>query len=363
MKAIILVGGYGTRLRPLTLFVPKPCVPFCNKPLIIHQIEYLAKAGVQTVILAVNYKPEEMERSLKPWESKLGVRILYSQEEEPLGTAGPIKLAEKLIKDNNNNSEPFFVLNSDVTAEFPFVDLLQFHKKHGREGTIMVTKVSEPSKYGVVLYNKETGKIDKFVEKPQVYVGNKINAGIYIFNQSILDRIELRPTSIENEIFPEMAKEGELYTMELKGYWMDVGQPKDFLSGMCLYLSSLANKDPTKLTSGPGFIGPVLVDSTAKIGNNCIIGPFVTIGPNCVIGDGVRLKRTTVLENAVIKSNSFVDNSIIGWSSSVGRWARMENVSVLGADVHIADMLFINGGKILPHKSIKENVPEPAILM
>eukprot|EP01120_Amphizonella_sp_Union-15-10_P000271 TRINITY_DN102_c0_g1_i1.p1 TRINITY_DN102_c0_g1~~TRINITY_DN102_c0_g1_i1.p1 ORF type:complete len:364 (-),score=46.10 TRINITY_DN102_c0_g1_i1:80-1171(-) len=363
MKALILVGGFGTRLRPLTLSIPKPCVQFCNKPLIIHQIEALAKVGVTSVILAVNYKPEAMESILKPWESQLGVEILYSQEEEPMGTAGPIKLAEKLIVKEGDSDNPFFVLNSDVIADFPFKDLLEFHKKHGKEGTIMVTTVSEPSKYGVVVYETNSGKIEKFVEKPTVYVGNKINAGIYIFNQSILNRIDLRPTSIENETFPAMAADSQLYCLELKGFWMDVGQPKDFLSGTCLYLNHLKTIQSEKLASGPGIIGPVLIDPTATIGNDCVIGPFVAIGSNCKIEDGVRLKRTTVLDGASIKRNAYVDNSIVGWNSSVGRWARLENVTVLGTDVTIADTLFVNGGMILPHKSIKTSVPEPTIIM
>lgn len=132
-----------------------------------------------------------MANALKPYEELLGVKIEYSHELDPLGTAGPIALAKELLlkSDSGRPTEPFFVLNSDITSEFPFSDLLAFHKQHGKEGTIMVTTVSEPSKYGVVVYDQNTGKIDRFVEKPQDYVGNKINAGIYIFNNTILNRI------------------------------------------------------------------------------------------------------------------------------------------------------------------------------
>eukprot|EP01125_Pyxidicula_operculata_P000511 TRINITY_DN10522_c0_g1_i1.p1 TRINITY_DN10522_c0_g1~~TRINITY_DN10522_c0_g1_i1.p1 ORF type:complete len:360 (+),score=56.66 TRINITY_DN10522_c0_g1_i1:30-1109(+) len=359
MKALILVGGFGTRLRPLTLTIPKPCVPFCNKEMVIHQIEALKKAGVDTVILAVNYKPEIMSAILKPWESKLGVKIVYSHEEEPLGTAGPLALARDIICESNND-EPFFVLNSDITSLFPFQELLAFHKAHGKEGTIMVTQVTEPSKYGVVVYDESTGRINRFVEKPQEYVGNKINAGIYIFNKSILNRIPLEPTSIESDVFPKMSSSGELYAMELKGFWMDVGQPKDYLAGMCKYLSNL---DSSLLASGPGINGPVLIDPTAKIGKDCSIGPYVVIGPNVTIGDGVRLKRTSVFESTVIQANSWIDSSIIGWESVVGKWVRMENVTVLGRDVKVGDELYINGALILDHKVIKETIPNPTIVM
>lgn len=358
MKALILVGGFGTRLRPLTLSVPKPIVEFSNKAMILHQIEALCKIGVSEVILAVNYRPQLMSSYLQPYESKLGIKISYSQETEPLGTAGPLALARDLLADG----EPFFVLNSDVICEFPFADLLAFHIAHGAEGTIMVTKVEEPSKYGVVVA-QEDGKILKFVEKPQVFVGNKINAGIYIFNPSILSRIEPKPTSIEKEIFPKMAQEGQLYCMYLEGFWMDVGQPKDFLAGMCLYLNSLKTKTPESLRTGPGFIPPVLVDPSAVIGEGCLIGPNVTIGPNCVVHEGVRLANTTLLEGTIIGANSWIKSSIVGWQSSIGKWVRMENTSVLGQDVHIVDELYINGGKILPHKTITASIPEPEIIM
>jgi len=335
-------------------------VEFANKAMILHQIEALAKVGVSEVVLAVNYRPRLMSKYLEVHEKKLGVKISYSEETEPLGTAGPLALARSILDDG----EPFFVLNSDVICEFPFEDLLAFHRGHGKEGTIMVTKVEEPSKYGVVVYDQQSGKIQQFVEKPQVYVGNRINAGIYIFNSEILKRIELKPTSIEKEIFPKMAEQNQLFALPLEGYWMDVGQPKDFLAGMALYLGSLKIKSPEFLSpAGPGIVSPVLIDPTAIIKEGCVIGPNVTIGPKCVINQGVRLRDTTILEGVTVGANSWIKNSIIGWQSSVGKWVRMENISVLGEDVHIADELYINGGKILPHKSISTSIPEPEIVM
>jgi len=359
MKALILVGGFGTRLRPLTLSVPKPIVQFANKSMVFHQLEALAAAGVDEVILAVNYQPQVMAEYMSKWEQQLGIKISYSQEEEPLGTAGPIALAREHLSDG----QPFFVLNSDIICPFPFAEMLQFHKNHGGEGTILVTEVKEPSKYGVIVSEPDSGRIQRFVEKPKEYVGNKINAGIYILSPSVLSRIEPRPTSIEKEIFPVMASERQLYAMTLDGFWMDVGQPKDFIAGLGLYLGWLDKKTAEKLRHGKGFKGPVLIDETAKIGNGCLIGPNVAIGPNVVIGDGVRLVDTVVLEGAIVRDNSFITNSIIGWKSTVGRWVRMENVSVLGEDVHIDDEVFLNGARVLPHKQISASVPEPTIIM
>lgn len=278
-------------------------------------------------------------------------------ETEPLGTAGPLKLAEKIL---GKDDTPFFVLNSDVICDYPFKDLADFHKAHGEEGTIMVTKVEEPSKYGVVVHKpNHESRIDRFVEKPVEFVGNRINAGIYIFNPEILGRIDLRPTSIEQETFPAMCKDGQLHSMDLEGFWMDVGQPKDFLSGTCLYLSSLTKKKSDKLVpSSEKYVygGNVLVDPSAKIGKNCRIGPNVTIGPNVVIGDGVRLQRSVLLSNCKVKDHAWVKSTIVGWNSTIGKWARLENVSVLGDDVTIGDEIYVNGGSVLPHKSIKANV-------
>lgn len=359
MRALILVGGYGTRLRPLTLSRPKPLVEFANKPILLHQIEALIDAGVKQVVLAVSYRAEEMERELVEEAKKLGVNLVFSHESEPLGTAGPLALAKNILE---ASPDPFFVLNSDIICDFPFKELIKFHLKHGKEGTIVVTKVEEPSKYGVVVY-KEDNCIQNFIEKPQEFVSNKINAGIYMLNPSVLRRIQLRPTSIEKEVFPEMAKDSDLYAFELQGFWMDIGQPKDFLTGMCLYLKSVHQKNMEKLHKGNGIVGNVLIHPTAKIGSDCQIGPNVTIGPGVVIEDGVCIKRCTILRDATIRSHAWLDSCIIGWRSTVGRWVRMEGITVLGEDVIVKDELYINGGQVLPHKSIATSVPEPQIIM
>jgi len=359
MKALILVGGFGTRLRPLTLSKPKPLVEFANKGIVLHQIEALAAVGCTEVVLAVNYRPDAIAGALKDVADKLHIKITYSQETEPLGTAGPLALAREHLIEGH---EPFFVLNSDVTCIFPFKSLLAYHKAHGGEGTIMTTKVEEPSKYGVVVSTPE-GQIQRFVEKPKEWVGNQINAGIYLFNKQILDRIQPKPTSIEKEIFPVMAAEGKLFSMVLPGFWMDVGQPKDFIYGLTLYLPHLLHEQPELFQKAEGIVHPVLIDPTAKIGPGCLIGPHVAIGPNCIIEEGVRLNNCAILEGATVKAHAWVSKSIVGWASTVGRWCRLQNTTVLGQDVHLSDELFFNGALILPHKSIAESAQEPRIIM
>lgn len=366
MKALILVGGYGTRLRPLTINRPKPLVEFCNKPMVMHQIEQLVKAGVDHIILAVSYMVGTMNKFVEEQEKLLGIKITLSHETKPLGTAGPLKLAEKHLLGESDDGEPFFVLNSDIICDYPFRELLEFHKDHCHEGTIVVTRVEEPSKYGVVVYDSATkNQIESFVEKPKEFVSNKINAGIYLFNKSILKRIESDvATSIERIIFPEMARDGQLHAMVLKGYWMDIGQPPDYLKGMSLFLRASAEGNVQNVVvEGSKIVGNVLIHKSAIIGKDCQIGPDVCIGPNVIIDDGLLIKRSTILEGSRLKSHSRIDNSIVGWNCIVGRWVQMENTCVLAENIQIEDEVYLNGAKVLPNKTISTSVHEPSVIM
>lgn len=186
-----------------------------------------------------------MEKELKKYEAEYGIKLTYSLEDEPMGTAGPIRLAkEKILADNEEGL--FFVFNSDVICDFPIKEMVAYHKSHGGEGTLMLTQVEDPSKYGVII-SKENGQIESFVEKPEKFVSDKINAGLYLFNTSMIDRIPLRPCSIEREIFPIMAKEGVIFSKVLEGFWMDIGQPKDFIKGTELYLKFLEERKDERL--------------------------------------------------------------------------------------------------------------------
>ncbi|KAG9452960.1 hypothetical protein H6P81_005864 [Aristolochia fimbriata] len=361
MKAVILVGGFGTRMRPLTLSKPKPLVEFANKPMILHQIEALKAVGVNEVILAINYQPQVMLSFLEEHELKLGVKITCSQEIEALGTAGPLALArEKLLEEPD---KPFFVLNSDITCEYPLKEMIEFHKTHGEEASIMVTQVDEPSKYGVVVLDEDTGRVKKFVEKPTVFVGNKINAGIYILNTTILNQIPLQPTSLERDIFPLIANEGKLHAMVLRGFWMDIGHPKDYLTGVTLYLDHLWRNFPSALAKGPNIIGNVLIDKTAEIGEGCLLGPDVVVGPDCVLQSGVRLSRCTLMKGVRVNSSAHVSGSIIGWHCTIGQSAQVTSIAVLGEDVHVSDTLYLNGVAVLPHKEIRSHYTKPEIVM
>lgn len=351
MKALILVGGFGTRLRPLTLTVPKSVIDFCDKPIMVHQIAALADAGVKEVILAINYQPEQIQEYLAEYEKEYNIKITCSKEEEPMGTAGPLKIAEEIIKQDNDEGL-FFVFNSDIICDYPLKQMIEFHKSHGKEGTIVTTPVEDPSRFGVIL-SDDKGMITDFVEKPQEWVGNDINAGLYLFNVSILDRIENRPTSIEREIFPLMAKDEVLYTIGLKGFWNDIGQPADFLKGVQNYLKLLMDRDDTLLTDSD-YDG-VMIHPSAEVADDAVIGPYVSIGANCKIGPGARIKNSCVFPNTTVKGHAYISGSIVGRNCVVGQWTRVEQLAVIAENVNIKDELFINGSKILPHKSIDKS--------
>lgn len=363
LKALILVGGYGTRLRPLTFSRPKPLVEFANKPILFHQIDALKEAGVSEIVLAVSYRAEALVKAIEAYQSDT-FRIHISLEDEPLGTAGPLALARDLLLTNKDGSETeaVFVLNSDVACEFPFDKLINFHRGHGGEGTLMATPVEDPSKYGVIV-SDENGLIERFVEKPQKYVGHHINAGIYLLAPAFLKRIKPVPTSIERDVFPVVAAQRQLYCMELPGFWMDVGQPKDYLRGNHLFLNALQSSNPKGLVSQGQFAdvkinGNVLIHSSAKIGKGCVIGPDVVVGKNCVVGDGVKLSDCTLLDGVHVKDYALVAGSIIGWHSVIGRWAHVVNLSVLGEDVRVGESLYLNGTVVCPHKGVKETCLE-----
>jgi len=254
------------------------------------------------------------------------------------------------------------VFNSDVTCEYPLAELLAYHRSHGGEGTLMVTKVDEPSKYGVVVHDA-AGKIQHFVEKPQTFVGNHINAGLYCLSPAVLDRIPLRPTSIEKEVFPAMADEGKLFAMPLKGYWADIGQPKDYLTGMCMHLASLRKRSPGALASGPNIKGDVMIHPTASVAAGAVLGPNVVVGPGCVVEDGARVKRSTLLQGVKVHAHAYINSSLIGWASSVGQWARVTGEAVLGEDVAVADETALVGAIVLPHKSLKDSIYAPGTII
>ncbi|XP_019157271.1 PREDICTED: mannose-1-phosphate guanylyltransferase 1-like isoform X2 [Ipomoea nil] len=343
MKALIL-GGYSARMQPsLTFTIPKPLIEFASKPIILYQIEALEAVGVTEVIVAVNYQAQVMQNFLKEHETRLRIKISLSIETEPLGTAGPLALArDKLI---DGSGEPFFVLNGDVFCEYPFKEMITFHKSHAGEASILITKNNfEPDDellpYAAIGLEKSSGKVTSFVEKPES--GNemfkRISTGIYLLNPSILDGIiEVKRTWLEKQVFPRLVADGKVFGVWLKGlFWLDawlmIDQQKYYMNGLVNHLHDLRKRCPQKLASGAHIVGDVVVDETAEIGEGCVIGPNVAIGPGCVIEAGVKISSSAIMHGTRIKKGASVTYSIIGWRSSVGQLAKVEKTTMFATN-------------------------------
>lgn len=200
------------------------------------------------------------------------------------------------------------------------------------------------------------------MEKPTEFVSNKINAGLYLFNTSIIDRVPDAPTSIERKTFPMMVTDQQLTMMVLDGFWMDIGQPKDFIKGSKLYLKSLRDKEQT-LAEGKHIKGNVWIHETAKVDPTALLGPNVMVGANCEIGPGARIRDTVLLEGSVIEGFNLIVGGLIGWNNIIKRWARLEPTTITGDGVEVGEEAYLNGLTICPNKVVNGSHPEPKIIL
>ncbi|MCJ7650504.1 MAG: NDP-sugar synthase [Candidatus Lokiarchaeota archaeon] len=336
-KAVILSGGWGTRLRPLTCSIPKTLIPICNKPVMERQVLLLKAAGVNEIVLAVSVMADVIKDYFKDGQ-KLGIKITYTDEIFPAGTAGAIKLAESFLKDEN-----FFMLNGDVILNFDFSKMLQFHNKLKAFGTIASKIVEDPSRYGVIIANQTTNKIEKFLEKEEYKlpaggsVPMPINSGVYLLEPEIFSYIPSnKKVSIEREVFPKIAEEHEVYHYPIEGIWKDIGKPNELLQGNISLMKELIqnlNDEHKSLIDYSAQINP-----TSKIIHPCVIGEKTVIrqnciiGPNAIIGDNVFIDMNTVLKNSVIYNDTYIskhveiENAIISDNCNIGDNVRLKAI-------------------------------------
>ncbi len=358
MKAVILAGGFGTRLRPLSCTRPKLLFPLANQPILDWTVKALSESGVDTVILAVNYMAEAIVRHMGV--SKYGVSIIYSREERPLGTGGPIKRAENII----GREEPFLAMNGDVICEVDYKAMVERHVEAGAVATLALVEVERPERFGVVQLDDE-GRIVRFVEKPrpETAPSRLVNAGIYVLSPEVFDYIpESRPVSIEREVFPKLAEEGVLYGHRIPGPWIDIGVPDDYLKANAIMLERVA-KEPVV---GEGseveaeVTGPAILGKNVKAGRDSVIGPYVSVGDGAVIGRGCRIENSVVFPGAYIGDFTSIRNAIVGESAVLGRWVKVEGTSIIGDYVNVCDNVTITGGvSICPSKSVSESILKP----
>jgi mannose-1-phosphate guanylyltransferase len=339
VKAVVLVGGTGTRLRPLTLTVPKQVLPIVEVPMIERVIAYLAGHGVDEVVLSLGYLHDAFE-ALFPDGRCGGVRLTYAVEPEPLDTAGAVGFAARFA----GVDERFLVVNGDILTDLDVTAMVAFHEQRKAQATISLACVADPSAFGLVPVDGE-GKVVAFVEKPAPgAVGSSlVNAGTYVLEPSVLDHIpQGRRVSIEREVFPVLAAAGKLYGFESSEYWTDTGTPLQYLEAQLDLISgrrpglpapgaiacdgvwTLAGAEP-----GAGVVAPSLVGGGASVADDASVRSSV-VGAGCRIYSGARVVDSVLLPGAVVGKGAVVEHSIVGRDAEVGDGAEVTGVSVLG---------------------------------
>ncbi len=333
LKALILIGGFGTRLRPLTCTRPKALFPIVNKPLLQWTYEKLAENGVEEVILAVNKLTEFYIR--QEHISKCGLKVKYSHDppKNPLGTAGPVKKAEKLI----GHSEPFLVLNGDLITDISYKEMLQSHDERKAVATIALHEAEDPSRYGVVELEKGN-LIKRFIEKPPkgTEPTNLINAGVYVLSPTIFNYIPAgRKVSMEREIFPKLAAENALYGHKVSGMWIDIGKPEEYLQTNKMMLGKT---ERSGLKAGKFEIkNPVAIGKGVSIGENSVIGPCAVLGKKVTVGRNVQIRDSVIFAEARIEDGAIISGALIGEAARIGKKAKVSEGCIIADHASVKD--------------------------
>ena len=333
MQAVILVGGEGTRLRPLTSTVPKPVVPLVDRPFIAYMLEWLKRHGVDDVIMSCGFLATSVRNVLGDG-SGYGVRLRFVEEPEPRGTAGALKYAEDFL------AERFLMLNGDVLTDIDLTAQIAQHEATRAVGTLALVPVADPSAYGLVRTNAD-GSVAGFLEKPspdQIDT-NLISAGAYVLERSVLDLIEPdRNVSIEREIWTQLVAQGLYAYAHEKSYWLDIGTPETYLRATSDILE--------------GFVE---TEEVRRIGPTCTIAPDAHVGSTAVLGDGVsagagsRVERSVILQGSVIVAGCEIEDAIVSAGARIGDRTVITHGAVLGEGVTVGDdNLLANGIRIFP---------------
>lgn len=325
MQAIVLVGGEGTRLRPLTSDVPKPAVTLVDRPFLAYAIEWLAAHGVTEAVLACGFLPDVLREALRDEEQRAGVRITYVAEPEPLGTAGAIRFAADSLGDRLQDR--FLALNGDVLADLDLSALLRAHEERGASATIGLHPVDDSSAYGLVSCD-EDGRVLEFLEKTGEAVPGEINAGAYVLQRPVLDLIPAgQAVSIEREVFPRLIGEG-LCGLLLDGYWMDIGTPERYLQASWDILEGTV--ETRVKPTAPGL----LVGEGAEIDAEADVGPRAVVAPGCRVEPGATVADSVLLDGCVVGRDALVRDSILAPGATVEPGAQLVN-AVVGRDERV----------------------------
>ncbi|KAH9790477.1 NTP transferase domain-containing protein [Citrus sinensis] len=407
--AVIMVGGptKGTRFRPLSFNTPKPLFPLAGQPMIQHPISACKRIpNLAQIFLIGFYEEREFALYVSSISNELKVPVRYLKEDKQHGSAGGLYYFRDMIMEENPSH--IILLNCDVCCSFPLPDLLEAHKRYGGMGTMLVIKVSAESahQFGELIADPNTKELLHYTEKPETFVSDLINCGVYVFTPDIFtaiqgvlthreDRANIRQVSsfeafqsatsrtlpvdfvrLDQDILSPLAGKKQLYTYETMDFWEQIKTPGMSLKCSSLYLALFKITSPQLLASGNGITsatiaGDVYIHPSAKVHPTAKIGPNVSISANVRVGAGVRLISCIVLDDVEIKENAVVLNSIIGWKSSLGRWARVQGngdynaklgITILGEAVTVEDEVVVINSIVLPNKVLNVSVQEEIIL-
>jgi mannose-1-phosphate guanylyltransferase len=350
LQAILLVGGQGTRLRPLTIATPKPMLPVAGFPTTEHQIARARQAGVSRIVLGTSFRAEVFEEYFGHGES-VGVELVYAVEDEPLGTGGAIRNAAAHLTCGPN--DPVIVFNGDVLTGLDIEALVQQWRDANADVALYLTRVEDPRAFGLVPTDAD-GRVLEFREKPKTeaeIVTDQINAGCYVFKRSLIDEIPAdRPVSVERETFPGLLERGaHVIGVVDEGYWLDLGTPLAFAQGSADVVRGLAPSPLLHGSTGENFISETAqVDATATLINGSYVGSGVTIGANAVIDGSV------IFDGATIAADAHVTRSIVGTDASIGAGSHVvETVIADRASVGAHNEL-LSGARVFPDSVIPD---------
>jgi mannose-1-phosphate guanylyltransferase len=337
MRAVVLIGGKGTRLRPITQTIPKSMVPLRNKPYVHYMVDTMRAAEFDGAIFSMGYLPEPIQRYFAGRDLG-GFSLDYVMEERPLGTAGGIKNAEEYLDEG-----PFLATNGDVLTGLNLAEVIEAHVDSGVLATITLTSVDDPTAYGLVEVDHRL-RVKKFVEKPgsDELRTSLINAGIYVLERQVLNMIpEGREVSIEREIFPQLQAMGRLNAFVSSAYWRDIGTPRSYLAASNDVLSGTVGRDDSfkhlsvdqsvNLSKDVSLLPPVSVAKGCEIEAGATVGGRTSLGEGCFVGEGAMVEGSILFGGAQVGEGAIIRNSIVGPGAVVHRNCVVRGLSVLGA--------------------------------
>jgi mannose-1-phosphate guanylyltransferase len=361
VQAVILVGGEGTRLRPLTSTVPKPVVPLVDRPFIVYMLEWLRRHGVDDVIMSCGFLATAVRNVLGDG-SQLGLRLRFVEEPEPRGTAGALKYAEELL------DERFLMLNGDVLTDLDLSAQIALHDSSGARATLALVPVADPTAYGLVRLNDDHA-VREFVEKPSAdqIDTNLISAGAYVLERTVVDLIPAgRKVSIEREIWPQLVGDG-LYAYPGEAYWLDIGTPERYLQGTFDILEgNVATAVAQRL--GPGYLAvgerveahgrivpPALVDRGCRIAAGAHVGSLVVLGEGVSVGEGTTIERAVVLNGAEVGAHCQLRDCIVAAGVRLGERTVVSGGAVIGEGVTVGrDNVLTRGMRVFPQTELPD---------